>query len=87
MHEITVLGQRDQHGGDEAEGHAQIRNQAQNPEHESDEKREVEPKESKERDADDRAVNEADKELPPKEVDQVGVDLIEQGDNFFFERG
>lgn len=83
---VAELGGGDDDGGDVADHHSQIGDEAEDANHESDEDREIESHDE-ERDGNHESIYQADNELTSKEADEVGVDFADEGDDFIFEGG
>jgi len=83
---VAELGGGDDDGGDVADHHSQVGDEAEDADHESDKDREIESHDE-EGDGDHESINQADNELPSEEADEVGVDLADEGDDFIFEGG
>lgn len=84
--EAAALNRGDDDGGDPAERDAEVGDDACDAEEETDEETEIEPHDGQS-DAGGDAVDDADKELPPEEGDEVTVDLCEALHHFVFELG
>ena len=83
---ITKLGGRDDDGGDVADHHSQVGDEAEDADHESDQDGKLESH-SEECDGYHNPIYKADNELSAKEADEVGVDFADEGDDFIFEGG
>lgn len=83
---VAELGGGDNDGGDVADHHSQVGDEAEDADHEPDKDRKIESHDE-EGDGDHESIDQADNELTSKEADEVGVDLADEGDDFIFEGG